>query len=240
MKLFRKIRYDRILNRKVKDYLIYSIGEILLVVIGILIAVQVNNWNQKRIIAKKEVQILKDIQSEFILNEKKISEKQSLRISITPRIEKYISDIALGKANVESFNKFHEREFMHGMTNPSTGVIDALITSSEISIITNDSLKYLLAGWKNQLENLYENEQILWNSGLDFIGCYSNEIPDSRYEWVDSKETNIIDILNRIEYRNKLVGFAGCNKIVIKECEEILHTIRRIINLIKVESESKK
>jgi len=101
---------------------------------------------------------------------------------------------------------------MFGMTNPSVGVIDALISSSEISIITNDSLKYLLSGWKNELENLYENEQILWNSGLEFIGSYSNQIPDSRYTWFDSNKKDIkrvsSKILNSVEYRNKLVGFA--------------------------------
>ena len=82
MKLFRKIRLNRILDKKFKDYLVYAIGEILLVVIGILIAVQVNNWNQQRIKAKKEIHALKDIKSEFNLNEKKIIAKQNSRINI--------------------------------------------------------------------------------------------------------------------------------------------------------------
>ena len=219
-------------DKKLKDYLVYAIGEILLVVIGILIAVQVNNWNQQRIRASKEVQILKDIRNEFELNEKKISDKQNSRMSITPRIEAYILSIARGKSDIQSFNAFHENEFMFGMTNPSVGVTDALISSSEITIIRNDSLKYLLAGWKNQLENLYENEQILWNSGLEFIGSYSNKIPDARYTWFDSDasdvETASKSILSSIEYRNKLVGFAGCNNIVIEECKSILNDIEVI------------
>ena len=241
MKLFRKIRLNRILDKKFKDYLVYAIGEILLVVIGILIAVQVNNWNQQRIKAKKEIHALKDIKSEFNLNEKKIIAKQNSRINITPKIEEYISNISTGKANIESFNEFHQNEFMFGMTNPSVGVIDALISSSEISIITNDSLKYLLAGWKNQLENLYENEQILWNSGLEFIGSYSNQIPDPRHTWFDSDtndlKTKSTKILNSVEYRNRLVGFAGCNKIVIEECNSILNDLNLIERLISKEIE---
>ena len=229
--------------KSVKDYLIYSIGEIFLVVIGILIAVQVNNWNQGRISDKKEIQALRDLENEFLINEEKIGIKQTSRISIIPEIENYISEISSGKANYNSFSKFHKNEFMFGMTNPSLGVIDALISSSEISIITNDSLKYYLSGWKNELENLYENEQILWNSGLEFIGSYSNEIPDSRYDWFDSNTIEIksitINLLNSTEYRNKLVGFAGCNKIVIEECNNILFEIQKIKSLFKKELKSK-
>ena len=239
MKLFRNIRYKRILDKKLKNYFVYAIGEILLVVIGILIAVQVNNWNQQRIKANKEIQALKDIRSEFKANENSINVKQNSRKSLTPLIEEYILNISDGKANIQTFDKFHQNEFMFGMTNPSVGVLDALISSGEISLITNDSLKYLLAGWKNQLENLYENEQILWNSGLEYINSYSDKIPDSRYTWFDSNRSDLellsSKIINSIEYRNKLVGFAGCNKIIVKECQGILEEIDKINRLLEQE-----
>ncbi len=46
MKLFRRIRHKLILDNKKTQYLKYALGEIVLVVIGILIAIQINNWNQ--------------------------------------------------------------------------------------------------------------------------------------------------------------------------------------------------
>jgi hypothetical protein len=46
MKLFRRIRHKLILDNKKIQYLKYALGEIVLVVIGILIALQINNWNQ--------------------------------------------------------------------------------------------------------------------------------------------------------------------------------------------------
>ena len=49
-------------QNKTGKYLKYAIGEIVLVVIGILIALQVNNWNQERIGKSKEIEILKDFQ----------------------------------------------------------------------------------------------------------------------------------------------------------------------------------
>ena len=48
IKFFRKIRYDLMSDNKTGKYLKYAIGEIVLVVIGILIALQINNWNENR------------------------------------------------------------------------------------------------------------------------------------------------------------------------------------------------
>ncbi|MDU8886405.1 DUF6090 family protein [Yeosuana sp. MJ-SS3] len=48
IKLFNKIRHHLLTENKFSKYLVYAIGEIILVVIGILIALQVNNWNNER------------------------------------------------------------------------------------------------------------------------------------------------------------------------------------------------
>ena len=48
IKFFRKIRQRLLTENKFSKYLIYAIGEIILVVIGILIALQINNWNENR------------------------------------------------------------------------------------------------------------------------------------------------------------------------------------------------
>lgn len=48
LKIFRNIRQRLIKEHKFKNYILYAIGEVLLVMIGILLALQVNNWNEKR------------------------------------------------------------------------------------------------------------------------------------------------------------------------------------------------
>jgi len=53
IKFFRKIRQQLLAEGAVKKYLLYAIGEILLVVIGILIALQINNWNEQQKIAQQ-------------------------------------------------------------------------------------------------------------------------------------------------------------------------------------------
>ena len=48
IKFFRHIRKNLLVENKTSKYFKYAIGEIILVVIGILIALQINNWNESR------------------------------------------------------------------------------------------------------------------------------------------------------------------------------------------------
>ena len=61
LKFFRRIRQDLIESNNTRKYFFYAIAEIMLVVIGILIALQVNNWNEQRKQRKIEVQVLNDV-----------------------------------------------------------------------------------------------------------------------------------------------------------------------------------
>jgi hypothetical protein len=58
---FRKIRQTLLMKNRTAQYLTYAIGEILLVVIGILIALQINTWNEERVARKNEAKILQTL-----------------------------------------------------------------------------------------------------------------------------------------------------------------------------------
>ncbi|MEN2281318.1 DUF6090 family protein [Algoriphagus sp. SE2] len=65
IKFFRKIRQQMLTENKVSKYLVYAIGEIVLVVIGILIALQINNWNESRKSRVVEIELLKTIKTDL-------------------------------------------------------------------------------------------------------------------------------------------------------------------------------
>ena len=69
IKFFRKIRYDLMEQNKTGKYFKYAIGEIVLVVIGILIALSINNWNEKNKYKKKELTVLSELQKDLKSNE---------------------------------------------------------------------------------------------------------------------------------------------------------------------------
>ncbi|SKB88672.1 DUF6090 family protein, partial [Maribacter arcticus] len=57
IKFFRKIRQQLLTENKFSKYLLYAIGEIVLVMVGILLALQVNNWNELRKKEEAEIQL---------------------------------------------------------------------------------------------------------------------------------------------------------------------------------------
>ena len=84
IKFFRHIRQNQIMSNNTGKYFKYAIGEIILVVIGILIALQINNWNENR---KKEVlkksyivNLINDLKKDTIqLNERLIRNRNTLK-----------------------------------------------------------------------------------------------------------------------------------------------------------------
>ena len=67
IRFFRKIRQDLLSDNKFSKYFIYAIGEIVLVMIGILLALQVNTWNKQKNDHKEEKQILTQLKAEFLV-----------------------------------------------------------------------------------------------------------------------------------------------------------------------------
>jgi len=83
IKFFRRIRQRLLTENKFIKYLIYAIGEILLVVIGILIALQVNNWNEERKLRALELELLQEYQEELQYN---YQELETFQDQITNRL----------------------------------------------------------------------------------------------------------------------------------------------------------
>lgn len=91
LKFFRKIRQQLIGEGQVKKYLFYAIGEILLVVLGILIALQINNWNEQNKNRQAENKALTDLYYEF---EKSFERFQDMDNRISDLRGNMVNDLA--------------------------------------------------------------------------------------------------------------------------------------------------
>jgi len=88
IKFYRKIRQKMLTENKFSKYLLYAVGEIVLVVIGILIALQINNWNESRKQSISENAFITSVKKDL----KEDKDYTNLVIElIKPRIEAYKS-----------------------------------------------------------------------------------------------------------------------------------------------------
>ena len=144
-------------NRPIQ-YMRYAVGEILLVVIGILIALQINTWNQNRISNKEERTILFDVHTEFLQN------RESLKVAMA------INDIGFNSSKMifnlvgkerTQINKHNLDSLFFdavetGAFRPSENTISDLLQSGRLQLLKNRKLKDLLHQWSRYLKS-YEN-----------------------------------------------------------------------------------
>lgn len=79
IKFFQNIRYELLGKNKTGRYLKYATGEIVLVMIGILLALEINIWNAERVSKKQEVSILSDLKMEYTKKLSELNQKDNIR-----------------------------------------------------------------------------------------------------------------------------------------------------------------
>jgi hypothetical protein len=137
LRFFRQIRQRRLTDNKFGKYLLYAIGEILLVVIGILIALSVDNWNEERLERKEEIKYLSRL-------------REDLKV-----------DNAYFKRRIEDANRFTalSEEFLQRLFEKQETLIEADsiwgmfqdFDSSEMMTIQNSTFSEMLYAGKLEL-----------------------------------------------------------------------------------------
>jgi hypothetical protein len=158
IKIFRQIRQRLIKEHKVSKYLLYAIGEIILVVIGILIALQINNWNESRKIKVSEQEILTNLKSELIINKDRLIRAQQLHlreyeagVRLTHLFNANVSTIPT--ATLDSIVAYFE---MAQTFESSDGYIKSLLSSGKVDYIQNSALKAFIGSFDGQIINATE------------------------------------------------------------------------------------
>ena len=244
LNFFRKIRLSLLGSNSTGRYLLYAVGEILLVVVGILIALQINNWNETRKNRAKELKALIDLKEEFAITRQRITEKQTTRMVFQEPLDNYLDLIAEGKATHTDHLQFVKYRKALCCINPSLGVLKTLISSGDINLITNDSLKYLLTDWIDQMGNLLENEQH-YTHGTRRLNAYTfDHFPHRWYDWPgwspERLESNFQLKANNLKYWNRLIEVKGGLAMVITLTEEILARLDKIVGIIEMEIEQQR
>ena len=159
IKFFRKIRQNLIAQNRVSKYLLYAVGELVLVVIGILIALSVNNCNNVRIDRNEEVEILKALQVDFRETKKraeKTIESQQRVVSYCHKLKIILNE----KTPSDSIGEYlFQGALSYWRIETVNATYDALIGSGKSGILSSEKLKRHLAFYSSQIKYGFEDEK---------------------------------------------------------------------------------
>jgi len=152
IKFFRRIRQKLLTENKFSKYLIYAIGEIVLVVIGILIALQINISNEVKKARAVEINYLENLKADLILEDKNIEafslyhfeKAKSCTYLLNTTIPKTLEDLINYTDQYE--NVFYWFDFV-----PNNNTFKELLSSGNLSLIKNDAIKNALL----EVDNFY-------------------------------------------------------------------------------------
>ncbi len=245
IKIFRKIRQRLITENKFSKYLLYAIGEIILVVIGILIALSINNWNENRKNSIEEKVIL-----ENLLENLKLSKKQS-ELLISEEItlkESLIQILGIDDNNTKITSQiipdsiFKSAVWELQSDQPTFNAYNNLKSTNKLNLIKNKKIneKFTeLEFRQNKLNDILDDRlkvhQIrvddIMENDINFIPLVKSNIPDINIE--NEPKNNYSQLLEIKRIRNLLGMKLTFTQDVINSRENLDREIKGLITSIE-------
>jgi len=160
-------------KNKTGRYFKYAIGEIVLIIVGILIAVSINTWNENRKDKIEEQSILNDLKKEMQANLEDLEiviEEHEKSFEGTKEIRALFNDR-------DTFDQMRDSVFMllfnkmnkNYTYDPKHGILNSVISSGKINLLSNKELKYLLASLKESIVDAMESTMKIENQRDDLL-----------------------------------------------------------------------
>ena len=212
IKFFRHIRQNLIMKNKTSTsskasakygkYLKYAIGEIILVVIGILIALQVNNWNENRKTKTEINQTINSLEKDLIANFNLANQK----LNFYKRTDSIIHLILNNKLTIEFYQNSSRLKYLvlnWDLYTPQIDNVDKFIKSEDL---ITEEFKPLISQVKllKQQETWLNNSWDKFDKTIDDIYKFFSEQPWFGGQDALSKTQEINFMVNNTAYRQKV------------------------------------
>jgi len=199
IKFFRHIRKSLLMENNTGKYLKYAIGEIILVVIGILIALSLNNWKEDLDNRGEETRILTGLKQEFEANLFEVNRNIKLNTAAVESSSDLINLIRTENpfANSRYVDSLLYLAYMFGSFDAQSGLIDEVISSGKLSIIKDIELRNRLTSFSGILDNAEEDYKIrmdyYMNQITPYLGKYFAQVNQDQYmdfsSWSETYKT---------------------------------------------------
>lgn len=238
---FRKMRKALVPENRFGRYFFYALGEIVLVVIGILIALQVNNKNEYRKARKFEVNILKEIKNNLVQDLHEIQSDISIMDSVNLACDNII--ISLTKEIRSHTLKYNVAKLsVNPHFDPNKSGYE-LMVSKGVDIIQNDSLRQSISQLYESAYTYYyryEEERtqfLLLHLEQKLNEYFSREVkPELMFFSVYNVSESDLSRLKKDESFKKLVSAVKLrNEIVKNRAQRIAGYIEKLIDQLEME-----
>lgn len=221
LKFFRKVRKQLIAEKKISNYLLYALGEIVLVVIGILIALAINNANEQRIKREKEQVYLRGLKEEFETSKFKLEEL----IKVNKNSYNAATEIVkiMDQKESPSEKKLSElfvTAFAYDIFfNPNNSLLNEMINSGSLKDITNNALRIKLTNWVATIDDISNQEQMQDEQRNSTVNAFRDEghsirtildntgMSEKMGIPVDEKAVSNLSALESIAFQNNILMF---------------------------------
>jgi hypothetical protein len=241
LRFFRQIRQGLLTDNKFSKYLLYAVGEILLVVIGILIAIQVDAWYKRKENDLQAQNILSALHEEFKENKSQLVKVLGYNQKVdTATIEL----LNLINTFPDSYNEVKVagllKDYGYYMSyDPSKSVLESSISSGDIHLIENDTLVNLLFKWPSMVSDSQEEEhhaqQLLFEQKKELLFRYTREVDIWNTRWKSPFSSDYRGLLENPDFENGLIFRGGPIRELIIEQNDILEVNNLILILIEEE-----
>ena len=162
----RKIRRKAMSENKLSTYLLYAVGEIILVVVGILIAVQIDDWNEERKVEAENQVLLANLKKEFEFNKIVLSSPEERMEELASKLTSLLSLFGTPKEEVNRrlLDSLLVSSFSAPRAEINSAVFRSISSSGKLEVMNNQELKNLLFVWESTVElfkaeegNMYRN-----------------------------------------------------------------------------------
>jgi hypothetical protein len=228
IKFFRKIRQNMLMENKTGTYFKYAIGEIVLVVIGILIALSINNWNETNKNEREQIVFLNNLKNDLkndLIQLDQILKLQKEKLSTVNELKDQL-------LSIKDFEKIEQLFVKLTSDNntyfPNTGSYTTSVSSGKIASLNPSSLRIAIT-------NLYERYyyRLIYNG--EFYDKKLNEVISSQGKFFNTLtlKLNSKDVIEDSEFVNLITMWFMENSIYVKKGEETKSEILNVLKLVE-------
>ena len=234
MKLFRSIRENLLKEADFKSYLVYAFGEILLVMIGISLAFQLDNWNENRLEENTAINYYENIREQIADDKTLIQEQIGFNNHYMAEF-KYANAIlnANDRSKMDTLGRIVRNLTQYSDFDKKGNIYETLVNSGEITLLRNHAIVNSIRELEEKYTYINRMENIHYDAMMNHVIIATNPI----LKFSDASVQKP-DQLYSYQFQNLVLSLIQIMTEKDKVYHEALHEINKITD--KIDAELKK